>query len=33
MRRNAGNSSSLISRMLASAEATGMPLQWVRKIR
>ena len=32
-RRNAGKSSSLISRMLDSAWPTGMPLQWVRKIR
>ncbi len=33
IRRNAGSSSSLIRRMLASAWPTGMPLQWVRKIR
>ena len=32
-RRSAGNSSSLINRMLESAWLTGMPLQCVRKIR
>ena len=33
IRCKAGKSSSLIRRMLASAWPTGMPLQWVRKIR
>ena len=33
IRRNSGNSSSLISRMLANAWPSGMPLQWVRNIR